>query len=315
MPRKRGTRSELPPRTSSNRRLNIKPVDGKFFGDSDFSTAEIVEALRDAGWEPSVSNRSVDKAAEPKWLLPDPSCPRKVRWRSPYRAEPEKYMTGNYDALYEKLRAVAEEIQDRDHVMTAIFWCVRHYVLARENAAKPNEFRSELKDFEKALKAFAGKVPTADSALGKAIEDEIHEKLYSKFEAWLRSRGAVSIEYALLSDFWDDLESHQLVHLSEVLQITLEVVSSLRVAESGRGKDADREAHGLVAKLGGIFERTTGRSPSRANDPYKDDKNDKVIGNFGKFVRAVNKQIPTAFRLNDVDNLIRALVEGRGDAV
>jgi hypothetical protein len=289
-------------------------VDGKLFGDSDFSTAEIVEALRDAGWEPSVSHHSVGKTAELEWLLPDPSSPRKVRWRSPYRAEREK-MTGNYDALYEKLRAVAEEIQDKNRVLTTIFWHVRQYVLARENAAKPKEFRSELKDFEKALKAFAGKVPTADSALGKAIEDEIDEKLYSKFEAWLRSRGAVSIEYTLLSDFWDDLESHQLVHLSEVLRITLEVVSSLRVAESGAGKDGDREAHEFVGKLSNVFERTTGRNPTRANDPYKDDKNDKVIGDFGKFLRAVNKQIPTAFRLNDIDNLIRARVEGRGDAV
>jgi hypothetical protein len=91
----------------------------------------------------------------------------------------------------------------------------------------------------------------------------------------------------------------------------LEVVSSLRVAEGGRGNDADRAAHELIAKLAGIFEARTGRRPSRVNDPMEDDKNAAVTGYFGKFVTAVNKQIPTAFRLKDIDHLIRSFVETR----
>jgi hypothetical protein len=72
-------------------------------------------------------------------------------------------------------------------------------------------------------------------------------------------------------------------------------VRRVRIAESGAGPPANREALQLVLGLRTIFKERTGKIPSSNPD-----------GRFGHFVRAVNDLIPEKFQLVGLKHLIAA---------
>jgi hypothetical protein len=87
-------------------------------------------------------------------------------------------------------------------------------------------------------------------------------------------------------------------------------INKLAVSETGPGRDSDRSAYWLIARLADLFELCTGKEAGRTYDGSRVG-DEAVSGPFGIFVRAVNKQIPKDFRLRGIDNLICLFVSAR----
>jgi hypothetical protein len=297
-PRQRGMKSLLPPRLAGDRRLDQPRTHGKFIEDRNVSAVGIIAVLREAGWDPEKEMNDRLPSIPLREIVGDAAADvvlKKMRLFARQRTSEEA------DAVDRKVPQYPT-IQEID-------WCVRRYLVARQNAVSPKQFRSDLKDFEQAIKSFIRKMPKADSALQEAVDAKIDQTLTSKFLLNRHDLSEIELTRQIL-EFPDVVESYQLRNLWQLLQTSLAATSSIRIAESGRGKDADRAAHELIANLANIFKYSTGRRPRRINDPTRT-KNRAVIGHFGNFVRAVDKQIPMAFRLKDIDNLIRSFVSAR----
>jgi hypothetical protein len=145
---------------------------------------------------------------------------------------------------------------------------VADYIADRTSQAPPKEFRRSIRAFKKALEAFLTKLPAAHDPLAEALNGEL--------------------------DQVDAEAAPDLMYVSDGLSALLGAVKCLETAENGRGTDANRPAHTLLDGLARIYKERTGKSPSK-----------KIDGQFGKFVEAVNRQIPERFQLNGLEHLIR----------
>jgi hypothetical protein len=183
-------------------------------------------------------------------------------------------------------------------VATQLWWAFREYAVACAYAVDPKRFRQELLALEQPLNSLIAKIPTADSALTLAIDQEVREILHCQSADFEKEEEDAIRDQA------------EFDNLKLVLTTISQAVKNIRSIEQGRGREARRPAHQFVAELARIFTECTGRQPGRNNDGSRDGV-DAVTGPFGNFVKAVNCQIPKALQLVNIDNLIRHEVSRR----
>jgi hypothetical protein len=145
---------------------------------------------------------------------------------------------------------------------------VADYIADRHSRVPPKEFREALRVFEKSLDIFLYKFPKAGSALAEALNQEL--------------------------DRADDSNAPDLAAIRDGLDVLRSTVKHLAEAERGAGTDAHREGHLLIEGLANIYEKYSGKKPSK-----------KVDGPFGRFVEAVNEKIPERYRLTGLEHLLR----------
>lgn len=135
MPKQRAAKSMLPPRIYSHQ-------DETLFGDIEFQTAPIMDALRQAGWTPSRVMTSMP-----------------IIWPTKRAAEMRTRMKENVDRSVE------------DATARQIIRNVRQYLVSCHYAVVPKLFRKELVKFSKAINQFISKIPADKSALTAVINE------------------------------------------------------------------------------------------------------------------------------------------------
>jgi hypothetical protein len=216
---------------------------------------------------------------------------RRAGWRKRSRRRTKRNEVGAANESEMFAAVVSEHTAGKQ-----LWWAFREYAAAFVYAADPKQFRHELGAFERPLNSLLAAIPKADSALSLAIDQEVREILQG-----------------LSNEFEEDdatRDQAEFDNLRPVLATISQAVKNIRSAERGRGREANRAAHQFITELARIFTECTGRQPGRNNDGSRDGV-DAVTGPFGNFVKAVNCQIPKAFRLADIDNLIRHEVSRR----
>jgi hypothetical protein len=273
---KRGSKANLPPRVPAARKL---PKLGKFeektlpdgtkrrvWKHQDFATPDVVKALKAGGWNPPVS-KHVDAAEETVEACELPG-------------EPGRRVLVRQDDFDETI-ALHDLSKDIHHVVAA-------YISDARYQQSPKEFRPGVKSFHKALKAAVEKFPSAESEHAEALNLE------------LENLDHLALKKLGLEDDAPDVDLCRRYFLA-----LLDVNGSVVADEAGRGADADRAKHLLIAGLAKIYEERTGRRPARGFSAYADKKPHET-GPFFRFVTAVNELLPVALRLLDIDSLIRA---------
>jgi hypothetical protein len=220
--------------------------------------------------------------------------------RLPSRPEPESEWTDEDQRQMQRsdpdqgVRADQEifnEVTFEHEVGNSLWWAVREYIIACIDKVDPKQFRQGAtageKNASKLLAVISGSVHPSDRLTPRAIN---------------QVRKARALTHAI-----DQVKGeHDSEEAIAALEWLISRLADIRSAEGGRGRDANRAAHQLIADLAQIFEECTRQPPTRSNLADGSDIN----GPFGKFVKAVDVQLP-AFRLPDIDNLIRQEVARR----
>jgi hypothetical protein len=287
MAQKRGTKSILPARLPDTwRREQIVKIE-------DFDASDILTSLRNAGWRPSakqIYNLPVIQPRQPKSGPTSKKNSPRLRFSKTGRS------------------TWTVEMVERG-VVSSIVRAINDYLWVLKHAVPPNQFRRELKEFAAALKTFIRQIPPPNSAVRAAIDPIIQKKIMAQFPSLPDDPMQ---QFLTIIDNTQLADDGRLYNLAIGLRTALSATEEVRKAEGGPGRDANRAGHRLVGSLASIYEDATGKRPSRAlNQVAKDEGKNPVAGPFGPFVKAVNEQIPEAFRLKDIDGVIRSLVLAR----
>jgi hypothetical protein len=335
MPKKRGQKSRLPPRVPGTlklpnlelpRRIEVAK-NGKtpaiFTGYVDFLNKDVRAALRSAGWQDSMPDCPEGMDNQPfepldGWKL---ASREKLREFNETGATKDTdsvfFQDGGYENSPDAFAASDREVGAAviaDHDLGMKLWrAANEYLAACAYAAKSSAFRREVSALDQVVSNFLALMrkldalaPKPDSALALAINQTIGsrsakddlDQAVSKFLA-LRSPEN-DAEVSDLVDIEELTATLNVEGLTAALETFSCALKKIGKVERGRGKDANRAAHQLVAELGQIFSECTGRLPSRNKSRAR---SRAVTGPFGRFVNAVNQQLPVPLR--DVDNLIR----------
>jgi hypothetical protein len=172
------------------------------------------------------------------------------------------------EALSPSNAAEQECILDELNIHNEIRNLVGFYIADRRNKMPPAEFRKQIRELRKSLENFSKRLSAANSAVIEALNQELSRAGYEQIQ-----------------DGETLLLSFKLLH---------EALASIDKAESGAGIRANREGHLLLEGLARFYEDSTGKKPSK-----------KMESRFGRFVQAVNDQIPERFKLTGLEHLLR----------
>jgi hypothetical protein len=186
---------------------------------------------------------------------------------------------------------IFDEITREQRVNNEIWWAVRFYLFERQSAQPRNEFRVHLATFGEGLKAFLSVIPSSDSPIAVALKNAWMNGHHEDLDCLICGDG---IDPEL---YWDARFGFE--QLQSDLALMQKIIDKMCDEESGRGKDANRAEHVLVANLARIFENFTGNKPTRNG----------YSGAFFDFIDAINGKLPADFRLTGIDHLIRSYLE------
>jgi hypothetical protein len=197
------------------------------------------------------------------------------------------------------------EVFSEHQLNNDIRWVVQSYLLAKVAALEPTVFRRELRELNKALgivgktlDVLVAKIPTADSPVGLAIQEKWNQQCCEDLDCPICGQ---RYDRELLWDRRFGIE-YLRSNLTEFGKIVRHVIDD----ESGAGRDAHRAERELIGGLAEIFERRTGKIPTRDSDPQSKCESSSP---FHSFVETVDELLPAEFRLLDIDNLIRHHLE------
>jgi hypothetical protein len=247
----------------------------------DFASKPVIEALKKGGWNglvPQTQAVTEDDAFDPAYMLAalrDMLSPPAI----PSYSSPIGFPDDCDKEIF-------NEISAEQYVQNEIRTAVQFYLFEKENQQSPDEFRAELAQFDEALKLFWSRIPTLDSSIFVALK-----------AAWT-ARDHQDLGCPLCDDNVDPelYFDARFGRLQADLALMLDIVQQVRIDESGKGRDANRPAHNLVKSLGCVFEHLTRNKPTRGYEKTP----------FFEFIAAINKRIPSGFKLKAIDHLIRS---------
>jgi hypothetical protein len=188
-----------------------------------------------------------------------------------------------------------------------IRWVVQSYLFDKAAGVSPKTFRSEIQRFKKSIdtivkqtNAFIEKIPPVYSAVAWAILQKWQRQLGENLDSEVCDEKP-DPEYLWEHRFEIERAKSNITELGQIVDQLIE-------EEAGGGRDANRAEHRLIDGLAEIFERWTGKVPTRDSDPQSKFESSSP---FHSFVEAVDELLP-AFRLLDIDNLIRHRLERTG---
>jgi hypothetical protein len=261
-------KSVLPTRVTGTVRapkLARASAEARFDGYIDFLTADVRKALH----------------------LPSRPDPEPDIWTAEDVVEMQRYDPDQ--AVWEDPE-IFKEITFEHDVGNSLWWAVREYITSCIDKVNLKEFRIGAAAGEKTAKellAFLRHDPSDRAPTSRAID-----------QARIGRALTQGINRAKGEDDFEDMDADEAIAGLEFISRTL---TKIRSAERGSGRDANRAAHQFIADLARIFEERTGQLPTRCN--LADGSG--VTGPFGRFVAAVDVQLPAPFQLPDLDNLIR----------